>query len=182
MHGISAVLAFAAMTLLAGHTWHALAPTCVLKVPFTQAAHAVAGPEKPTSHAHWSLPALDTLFAGQDRHALMLVAAKLDEKLLLGHFVHSTLPETVLYVPAGHSAHWPGEVSVVTSYPALQMQSKMDTEATADALVLTHAVHTVMPVQFAYVFAGQSVHAEDPWNDLYLPSAQAAHSGPNAPV
>ena len=62
------------------------------------------------------------------------------------------------------------------------MQSKMDTEATADALVLTHAVHTVMPVQFAYVFAGQSVHAEDPWNDLYLPSAQAAQSGPKAPV
>jgi hypothetical protein len=38
----------------------------------------------------------------------------------------------------------------------------MDTDATGDALVLTHDVHTVIPVPSAYVFTGQSVHAEDP--------------------
>jgi hypothetical protein len=38
----------------------------------------------------------------------------------------------------------------------------MVTEATGDALVATHDVHTVIPVRSAYVFTGQSVHAEDP--------------------
>jgi hypothetical protein len=47
-------------------------------------------------------------------------------------------------------------------YPALQVQFQMVTEATGDALVATHDVHTVIPVLSAYVFTGQSVHAEDP--------------------
>jgi len=47
-------------------------------------------------------------------------------------------------------------------YPALHVQFQIDTDATGDALVFTHDVHTVIPVRSAYVFAGQSVHAEDP--------------------
>jgi hypothetical protein len=67
-------------------------------------------------------------------------------------------------------------------YPALQTQSHIDTDAAADALVLTHDVHAVIPVLSAYVLAAQSMHAEEPYTDLYLPSAQATQSGPYAPV
>jgi hypothetical protein len=96
VHGMANVLALGAITLLAGHTSHVLEPTAVLNVSVPQALQAFAGPEKPTSHAHWSLPMAATLFAGQDRQVLMLVAAKLEENLLLGQFVHSTLPVTGL--------------------------------------------------------------------------------------
>ena len=84
-------------------------------------------------------------------------------------------------MPAKHAAHLSG-VSARTSYPALQMQSPLDTDAAGEPLVLAQDVHTVIPVLSAYVLAGQSVHAEEPATDLYLPSAQPAHSGPNAPV
>ncbi len=114
---MSAVLAFAVMTLLAGHTAHVLDPTCVLNVSEPQGAHAFASPEKPTSHAHCSLPVPDTLFAGQDRHALMLVAAKLAENLLPGQVVHAEVPGTFLYVPTGHFSHQSGHVFVSTSVP-----------------------------------------------------------------
>jgi hypothetical protein len=114
---MSAVLAFAAMTLLTGHAAHVLEPTCVLNVSEPQGTHAFASPEKPTSHAHCSLPVPDTLFAGQDRHALMLVAAKLAENLLPGQVVHSEVPGTVLYVPTGHLSHHCGQVFVSTSVP-----------------------------------------------------------------
>jgi hypothetical protein len=67
-------------------------------------------------------------------------------------------------------------------YPALHVQFQIDVEATADALVFTHAEHTLMPVLSAYVFAGQSVHGDEPYTDLYFPSAHATHSGPYAPV
>lgn len=96
MHGIAAVLAFAAMTLFAGHVAHEAEPTSVLNVALAHAMHALAGPEKPKSHAHWSLPVTETLFAGQERHVLMLVAARLVENLLLGHASHGKLPVTVL--------------------------------------------------------------------------------------
>jgi hypothetical protein len=96
VHGIANVLALGAITLLAGHVSHVLAPTAVLNVSVPQGLHAFAGPEKPTSHAHWSLPVAATLFAGQEVHVLMLVAAKRVEKLLLGQFVHAALPETGL--------------------------------------------------------------------------------------
>jgi hypothetical protein len=118
VHGISAQLAFGAMTLLAGHTVHAPEPTSLLNVLSRQALHAFAGPVKPTSHAHSSLPVPDTLFAGQVRHALMLVAAKLEENLLTGQRVHSTLPLTALYVPAGHFSHKSGQILVSTSVPS----------------------------------------------------------------
>jgi hypothetical protein len=62
------------------------------------------------------------------------------------------------------------------------LQSQIDTDATGDALVLTHDVHAVIPVLSAYVFAGQSIHADEPYIDLYLPSAHCTQSGPNAPV
>jgi hypothetical protein len=96
VHGIAAVLALAAITLLAGHVSHVLEPTAVLNVSVPQPIHAFAAPEKPTSQAHWSLPVPATLFAGQERQVLMLVAATLEENLLLGQFVHSTLPVTGL--------------------------------------------------------------------------------------
>jgi hypothetical protein len=67
-------------------------------------------------------------------------------------------------------------------YPALHVQFQIDADATGDALVLTHDVHAVMPVLSAYVFAGQSMHVEFPYTDLYLPSAHCTQSGPNAPV
>jgi len=67
-------------------------------------------------------------------------------------------------------------------YPALQLQSHIDTDATGDALVLAHDVHTVIPVLSAYVLAGQSTQADEPYPALYLPRAHATHSGPNAPV
>jgi hypothetical protein len=67
-------------------------------------------------------------------------------------------------------------------YPALQVQFQMDVEATADALVFTHAQHTVKPVLLAYVFAWQSMHSAEPYTDLYFPGTHATHSGPYAPV
>jgi len=118
VHGIAALLAFAAMMLLAGHTPHVLGPTCVLNVSAAHAVHASAAPEKPTSHAHWSLPAPETLFAPQGKHVLMLVAATLGENMPLGQLVHSTLPLTGLYVPSGHCSHQPGKTFVTTSVPA----------------------------------------------------------------
>ena len=117
VHGISAVLAFAAITLLAGHTSHVLGPTAVLNVSEAHAVHAWAGPEKPTSHVHWSLPATETLFAGHDRHAPMLVAASADENRLPGQFVQAALPETALYVPTGHFSHQSGQILTSTSVP-----------------------------------------------------------------
>jgi hypothetical protein len=46
-------------------------------------------------------------------------------------------------------------------YPAVHVQFQIDTDATGDALVFTHDVHTVIPVRSAYVFAGQSVHPDE---------------------
>jgi len=96
VHGMANVLALSAITLLAGHTAHVPEPTAVLNVSEAQAVHAFAGPEKPTSHAHWSLPVAATLFAGQDRQVLMLVADRVEENLLLGQYVHATFPVTGL--------------------------------------------------------------------------------------
>ena len=48
----------------------------VLNVSVSQVVHALAAPEKPASHAHWSLPAAATLFEGHARHALMLGHAR----------------------------------------------------------------------------------------------------------
>ena len=96
MHGIAAVLAFDAMTLFAGQVAHEAEPTSVLNVALAHAMHALAGPEKPKSQTHWSLPITETLFAGQERHVPMLVAARLVEKLLLGHALHCEVPGTVL--------------------------------------------------------------------------------------
>jgi hypothetical protein len=67
-------------------------------------------------------------------------------------------------------------------YPALHVQFQTDTEPAADALVSTHAEHTVRPVLSAYVFAAQSMHADEPVADLYFPGTHAAHSDPFAPV
>lgn len=96
MHGIAAVLAFDAMTLFAGHVAHEAEPTSVLNVALAHAMHALGGPEKPKSQAHWSLPITETLFDGQERHVLMLVAARLGEKLFPGHALHGKLPVSVL--------------------------------------------------------------------------------------
>jgi hypothetical protein len=117
VHGIRDVLAFGAITLLAGHISHALEPTCVLNVSLPQALHEPAAPTKPTSHAHCSLPVAATLFAGHERHALTLVAAKVEENRLPGQFVHSDGPGTVLYVPTGHLSHHCGQILVSTSVP-----------------------------------------------------------------
>ncbi len=67
-------------------------------------------------------------------------------------------------------------------YPALHVQFQIDTDAAADALVLAHDVHAVIAVLSAYVFVGQSIQADEPYTDLYLPSAHCTQSGPNAPV
>jgi len=67
-------------------------------------------------------------------------------------------------------------------YPALHVQFHTDTAPAPDALVLAQSVHTVCPVRSAYVFAGQLLHAADPYTDLYFPIAHATHSGPYAPV
>jgi hypothetical protein len=117
VHGIADVLAFDAITLLAGHISHVLAPTCVLNVSEPQAVQAFAGPEKPTSQAHWSLPVAATLFAGHERHALMLVDARVAENRLLGHATHALEPLTLLYVPSGHFSHQSGQILVSTSVP-----------------------------------------------------------------
>jgi hypothetical protein len=117
VHGIADVLAFGAITLLAGHISQVLAPTCVLNVSLPQALHAVTAPEKPTSHAHWSLPMAATLFEGHERHALMLVDARVAENLLLGHATHALEPVTGLYVPSGHFSHQSGQILVSTSVP-----------------------------------------------------------------
>ena len=117
VHGMRDVLAFGAITLLAGHISQVLAPTCVLNVSVPQAVQALAAPEKPTSQAHWSLPVTETLFEGQERHVLMLVAARLAEKLLLGHALHCEVPVTLLYVPTGHFSHQSGHILTSTSVP-----------------------------------------------------------------
>jgi hypothetical protein len=67
-------------------------------------------------------------------------------------------------------------------YPALHVQFQTLVEPTTDALVGTHAVHTVVPSWSAYVFAGQSMHADEPYTALYFPDAHATQSGPYAPV
>ena len=111
------MLAFGAITLLAGHVAHAPEPTAILNVSLAHAIHAWEGPKKPASHAHLSLPANETLFEGQERHVLMLVAARLVEKLFPGHAVHGKLPDTVLKVPMGHFSHQSGQIFVSTSVP-----------------------------------------------------------------
>jgi hypothetical protein len=58
----------------------------------------------------------------------------------------------------------------------------MDVEPTGEALVATHEVQTVMPCRSAYVFDGQSVHADEFDPDLYFPMAQPTQNGPKAPV
>ena len=111
------VLAFAAITLLAGHISQVLAPTSVLNVSVPQAVQALAAPEKPASQTHCSLPAAATLLAGHEIHALMLVEARAAEKLLLGHATHGLEPVTLLYVPSGHFSHHSGQIFVSTSVP-----------------------------------------------------------------
>jgi hypothetical protein len=64
----------------------------------------------------------------------------------------------------------------------LHVQFQTVTDPTADALVFTHDVQTGIPVLSAYVLAAQSLHAEEPYTDLYLPSTHATQSGPYAPV
>jgi hypothetical protein len=54
----------------------------------------------------------------------------------------------------------------------------MVTDPTGDALVFTQDVQLVMPVRSAYVLTAQSVHAADPYADLYLPSTHSTQSGP----
>jgi hypothetical protein len=66
-------------------------------------------------------------------------------------------------------------------YPALHVQFQTLVEPTTDALVGTHAVHTVLPSRSAYVFAGQSMHADELYPALYLPIGHPTHSGPYAP-
>jgi hypothetical protein len=60
----------------------------------------------------------------------------------------------------------------------LHVQFQIDAEPTGEALVATHEVHTVMPCRSAYVFAGQSVHADEFDPALYFPMAQPTQNGP----
>jgi hypothetical protein len=70
-------------------------------------------------------------------------------------------------------------------YPALHVQFQIDGELTGACELDEHGLQCavdVAPRVSWYVFAGQSMHADEPVADLYFPGTHAAHSDPFAPV
>jgi hypothetical protein len=168
-------------------------PTCTYSMSDAKAPNSsltactVTRRPKSTRH-HWPVP-----YAVVEKVALLLSFAK------LAGFATSYMPtdtcvvsvldcvvaHALLRIPPQDLAKfsWYTTSSYVGPlYPALHVQFQTEIEASTDALVFTHDLQTVWPVKSAYVFAGQSVHAEEPYADLYLPSAHATQNGPYAPV
>ncbi len=77
--------------------------------------------------------------------------------------MHALVPVTLLYFPPTHAGQGPPSGPV---YPTLHVQ----------------LLRSVFLVKKVYEFAGHVVHACEPSQSLYLPSAHSAHGPPSGPV
>ena len=94
--------------VLLAHNVHSALPMPVLNVPATQGRHTPpSGPVYPLLHTHAALEPPDCEFAPQFEHATIDVAPTTVENVFAEQFVHTAVPETVLYLPGTHKAHGP---------------------------------------------------------------------------
>jgi hypothetical protein len=138
---------------------------------------------KSTRH-HWFVPKA-VIEKVEELLSFASCAGFMNSKIPSATCVVNVLDCVAVHTPLRMPPHDLAKLSCATTssyvgplYPALHVQFQIEKDARGDALVFTHDVQTVMPVRSAYVLAGQSVHAEDPYIDLYLPSAQATQNGP----
>ena len=90
--------------------------------------------------------------------------------------VHATLPLVVLYFPLAQALHVPGS----PVYPALQVHTPMPVVDCAGHEM--QLAEDVIPVPLLYFPVPQNVHAAEPDEDLYFPTAQAVQLPPLGPV
>ena len=177
------LLATTPENVLFGQTVHAALPTCVLKVPATQARHGPpSGPEYPLLHTHTALDTPDCAFALQFEHVEIDVAPVTLENVFAEQFRHADVPVTVLYLPGTHSAHGPPFGPLA---PVLHVQA-VNAELLVTELELSgqlrHLSELLAPSVPEYVPTKQFVQAAVPFVILYLPTAHNVHTPPSGPV
>jgi hypothetical protein len=136
---------------------------------------------KSTCH-HWLLPSIvaekvDTLLSLADRAGFTKSCTPTATSVLnvldcvAAHVSFRNVPHDIAKLSCVAISSYVGP-----RYPALHVQSQIDTEPTGDALVGTHAAQTRIPVLFAYVFAAHGEQLpctpEDPTSQMHwaLPS------------
>jgi len=177
------LLAATPENVLFGQTVQSALPTCVLKVPATQARHEPpSGPVYPLLHTHTALDTADCAFALQFEHVESDVAPVTLENVFAEQFRHTDVPVITLYFPGTHSAHGPPFGPLA---PALQMHA-VSTELLATELELSgqlrHLSELLAPSVPEYVPTKQFVQAAVPFVILYLPTAHNVHTPPSGPV
>jgi hypothetical protein len=165
----------------AGHSVQASEPFTDLYEPGGHGEHVESVGVNPGSQRHpagLGVPAADDELAVHCVHALRRVAAGEEEYVFLGHAMHADVPETVLYVPAGHAVQF-GARPV---YPGLQEHWKMSREPKGDqllALQLRHDDSLVARNAPEYLPAGQDLQLPAPSTSLYCPGVQAMQVVPS---
>lgn len=149
----------------------AAVPFALLYFPTAHNTHAPPlGPVAPTLHTHAPitlLPAPETAFAGQFRHAPVPVAPTVVEYVFTPQSTQLSFPVVFLYLPDAHRIHkLPFPLA-----PALHRHSTLGMSASAFAV---HARQTVPPTPGMYVPAAQDVQFVSAIRLLNLPASQIA--------
>jgi hypothetical protein len=151
-------------------------PVNALYFPATHAVHVPpSGPVHPVLQVQLvkvTLPTDELEFDGQ---AIQIELTAL-EYVPAPQSVHTADPVEDLYFPATHAVHEPPSGPV---HPALQVQLVKEFEFDRQTL---HAELAEAPTALEYVPSEQSVHRDDPVNDLYFPATHAVHLPPFGPV
>jgi hypothetical protein len=131
-------------------------------VPFTDLYFPTAhkehtppfGPVAPTLHTHdpiIPLPAPETAFAGQFRHAPVPVAPTVAEYVLAAQSKQVSFPVVFLYFPATHSTHEPPFCPLL---PAVHIHAVMEELDDCEIEFTGQEEQTVAPATTENVFTG----------------------------
>jgi hypothetical protein len=160
-------------------------------VPFTTLYFPVAhnehvppfGPVDPALHTHIPitlLPAPETVFPGQLRHALAPVTSEYVPATQLVHIVEEFAPVSTEYVPALQFTHTLAPVE--TEYmPTRQLMHTTEelapvTPEYVPAVQFAHTADEFAPVTLEYLPDAQFVHTTDPGVIEYVPAAHNTHT------
>ena len=139
-------------------------PFTVLYFPTAHKEHTPPfGPVAPTLHTHdpiTTLPATETAFAGQFRHAPAPVAPTVPEYVFAPQSMQLPFPVTTLYFPVTHNIHavMPDDSEYA---PAGQFRHTLAavTLEYVPAVQLVHTVKELAPAVIEYVPVRQLTHA-----------------------
>jgi hypothetical protein len=136
--------------------------------------------------SHCAAPAAEYVFTPHSVHVSMDTAPGVDDLNPAPHLEHVVAPSCELYDPALHISHVAfAAPRLFVRKPRRQWQSDCLVLPMRDVELLWHAKHTLLDVAATtdeYVLFPHSVHVLAPTSGLNVPSTQARHVCPSAPV